>query len=145
MVADWLADRDVYAYLAGDGFLAYQWQHHDLFVACAEAVSGETVRAFWTQVGSHASIAEQGLRQDRPGQRVLVAHAPNATPTSRTGPGGCSAWSTPPRPSPPAVSPRRSRCSVVLRIDDRARPANSGLWDLAVAGGAGRPRRRPEA
>ena len=33
---------------------------------------------------------------------------------------------------PEAVSAR-----VVLHIDDRTRPANSGLWDLAVAGGTG--------
>src|SRR5437763_428593 len=39
MVAEWLAGRDVYAYLAGDGFLAYRWQHHDLFVERAEAVA----------------------------------------------------------------------------------------------------------
>src|SRR5947207_3456131 len=59
--ADWLADPGLYAYLAEDGFLAYRWQrgNEELFVERAEAVSGQTVRALWTQLGSHASIADR--------------------------------------------------------------------------------------
>jgi predicted acetyltransferase len=33
--------------------------------------------------------------------------------------------------------PRAVSASVVLRIHDPARPANSGLWDLAVTDGSG--------
>src|SRR5215468_3732699 len=61
MVAEWLAGPDLYAYLAEDGFLAYQWHNgnRELYVERAEAVSGQTVRAFWAHLGSHASIAEK--------------------------------------------------------------------------------------
>src|SRR5436305_950370 len=59
--AAWLADPGLYAYLAEDGLLAYRWQrgNEELFVERAEAVSGQTVRALWTQLGSHASIADR--------------------------------------------------------------------------------------
>ena len=56
--AEWLADPGLYAYLAEDGVLAYRWHHRDLFAERAEAISARTVRAFWAQLGSHASIAE---------------------------------------------------------------------------------------
>jgi len=134
MVADWLADRDLYAYLAGDGFLAYRWQHHDLFVACAEAVSGETVRAFWTHVGSHASIADKIYARTGPASAYWwltaerdadIAHRSRWMLRVVNAPAAIAA-----RGFPAAVSVR-----VVLRVDDSTRPANSGLWDLAVAGG----------
>ncbi len=56
-----LAGPDVYAYLCDDGFLVYGWHHgnHALFVDGAEAVSASTQRAFWSHIGSHASIADQ--------------------------------------------------------------------------------------
>ena len=59
--ADWLADPGLYAYLAEDGFLAYRWQrgNEDLYAERAEAISARTARALWTQLGSHASIAEK--------------------------------------------------------------------------------------
>ena len=52
-VADWLADPGLYAYLAEDGFLAYQWQrgNRDLYAERAEAISARTARALWTQLG----------------------------------------------------------------------------------------------
>ena len=119
--ADWLADPGLYAYLAEDGFLAYRWQrgNKDLYVGARRGDLGRTARALWT----HARLARldsgAGLRQDRPGQRVLVAH-----PGARRGhrapvPSGCSGWSTRPRPSPPAASPPRprspSRCASPTR------------------------------
>ena len=57
----WLTDPDVYAYLCDDGFLAYRWHNgnDDLFVDGAEAMSGQTVRAFWSHLGSHASMADK--------------------------------------------------------------------------------------
>jgi len=60
-VADWLADPGLYAYLGEDGVLAYRWHNGNegLFVERAEAVSGQTVRALWTLLGSHASIADK--------------------------------------------------------------------------------------
>jgi predicted acetyltransferase len=136
MVAEWLAGRDVYAYLAGDGFLAYQWQHHDLFVERAEAVSGQTARAFWTHVGSHASIAEKVYARTGPASAFWwLTQERDADIAHR------SRWMLRVVDAPAAIAargfPLAVSASVVLRVHDPARPANSGLWDLAVTGGSG--------
>jgi predicted acetyltransferase len=136
MVAEWLADRDIYAYLAGDGFLAYQWQHHDLFVERAEAVSGRTVRAFWAHVGSHASIAEKVYARTGPASAFWWLTAERDADIAHR-----SQWMLRVVDAPAAIAARGFpgvvSARVVLRIDDRTRPAHSGLWELAVAGGAG--------
>src|SRR5580704_1416756 len=136
--ADWLDDPGLYAYLAEDGVLAYRWHggNEGLFVERAEAVSGQTVRALWTHIGSHASIAD--------------------TVYATTGPASASWWLTRARDAgirrrfrwmlrvvdaPAAIAargfPAATSLSVPLRIADDARPANSGRWQLSVAGGAG--------
>jgi predicted acetyltransferase len=138
MVAEWLAGPDLYAYLAEDGFLAYQWHNgnRDLYVERAEAVPGQTVRAFWAHLGSHASMAD----------KVYV----------RTGPASAFWWLTQERDAdiahrsrwmlrvvdaPAAIAargfPAATSLSVPLRVADDARPANSGRWRLTVADGAG--------
>ena len=136
MVAEWLAGRDVYAYLAGDGFLAYRWQHHDLFVERAEAVSGQTVRAFWTHVGSHASIAEKVYARTGPASAFWwLTQERDADIAHR------SRWMLRVVDARAAIAargfPLAVSASVVLRIHDPVRPANSGLWDLAVTDGSG--------
>src|SRR5690242_5382202 len=136
MVANWLADRDLYAYLAGDGFLAYRWQHHDLFVACAEAVSGETVRAFWTHVGSHASIADKIYARTGPASAYWWLTAERDADIAHR-----SRWMLRVVNAPAAIAargfPAATSLAVPLRIADGARPANSGRWRLTVAGGTG--------
>ena len=136
MVTDWLADRDLYAYLAGDGFLAYRWQHHDLFVACAEAVSGETVRAFWTHVGSHASIAGKIYARTGPASAYWWLTAERDADIAHR-----SRWMLRVVDAPAAIAargfPLAASLTVPLRIADGARPANSGRWRLTVAGGTG--------
>jgi predicted acetyltransferase len=137
MVGQWLAG-DVYAYLAGDGFLAYRWHHqnHDLFVERAEAVSARTVRAFWTHVASYASMAQKIYAWTGPASAlwwltrerdVDIEHRARWMLRVVDAPAAIAA-----RGFPEGVSAR-----VVLRVDDRTRPANAGLWELAVAGGAG--------
>jgi len=136
MVADWLADRDLYAYLAGDGFLAYQWQHHDLSVACAEAVSGETVRAFWAHVGSHASIADKIYARTGPASAYWWLTAERDADIAHR-----SRWMLRVVDAPAAIAargfPAAVSLAVPLRIADGVRPANSGRWRLTVAGGTG--------
>jgi predicted acetyltransferase len=138
MVAQWLSDPDLYAYLAADGFLAYHWHHrnHDLFVECAEAVSAPTVRAFWTQVGSYASMAEKIYARTSPASAIWwltrerdpdIEHRARWMLRVVDAPAAIAA-----RGFPPAVSLR-----VPLRVIDAARPANAGTWELTVAGGAG--------
>ena len=137
-VRQWLGDRDLYAYLSDDGFLIYHW--HDgndaLFVEGAEAMSAPTVRAFWSHVGSHASIAEKVYA------RVGAADAfwwltreRDADVTHR------SLWMLRVVDAPAAIAargfPAVTSISVPLDIADGTCPANSGRWELTVADGKG--------
>ncbi len=138
MVAQWLADPDLYAYLAADGFLAYRWHHrnHDLFVECAEAGSAPTVRAFWTHVGSYASMAEKIYARTSPASAIwwlTRERDPDIEHRAR--------WMLRVVDAPAAIAargfPAAVSLTIPLRIADAARPGNSGRWQLTVAGGAG--------
>ena len=137
-VAEWLARPDQYAYLAGDGFLAYQWQNgnRDLYVERAEAVSGQTVRAFWTHLGSYASMAEKVYARTGPASAFWwLARERDADIEHR------SRWMLRVVDAPAAIAargfPAATSLRVGLHIADGARPANSGRWRLTVAGGEG--------
>jgi predicted acetyltransferase len=136
--ADWLADPGLYAYLAEDGLLAYRWQrgNEELFVERAEAVSGPTVRALWTQLGSHASIADRVYAITGSASAFWwLARERDADIAHRF------RWMLRVVDAPAAIAARgfpvATTLSVPLRIADDARPANSGRWQLSVAGGAG--------
>ncbi len=137
--ADWLADPGLYAYLAEDGVLAYRWHNGNegLFVERAEAVSGQTVRALWTLLGSHASIADKVYAMTGPASAFWwLTQERDADMRHR------SRWMLRVVDAPAAIAargfPAAISLSVPLRIADDARPANSGRWQLSVAGGAGR-------
>ena len=136
--ADWLADPGLYAYLAEDGILAYRWHggNEGLFVERAEAVSGQTVRALWTQLGSHASIADTVYATTGPASAFWwLTRERDADMRHR------SRWMLRVVDAPAAIAargfPAATSLSVPLHITDDARPANSGRWQLSVAGGAG--------
>ena len=133
----WLARKDLYAYLTADGFAAYRWDgDHGLFVEGVYGVSAETVRALWSVIASHSSVART--------VRALVAPADplwwltrerDVTATKRT------MWmlrvvdasaAIEARGFPPGVS-----VTVPLVITDHSRRANSGHWELTVSGGKG--------
>jgi predicted acetyltransferase len=137
-VAGWLADPDLYAYLAKDGFLGYRWHkgNDEIRVDRAVAASAETLSALWSVVASHSSIAE-------------TVHA-------RVGPADPFWWLTRERDgrlydrnmwmlrvvdAPAAIAARGFPAAADLRVplwlDDPARAGNSGLWQLSVAGGKG--------
>ena len=135
---EWLADPGLYAYLAEDGLLAYRWHHgaRDLFAERAEAISARTVRAFWAQVGSHASIAEKVYARTGPASAFWwLTQERDADIAHR------SRWMLRVVDAPAAIAargfPAATSLRVPLRIADGARPANSGHWRLTVAGGAG--------
>jgi predicted acetyltransferase len=138
MVARWLAQPEVYAYLADDGFLAYHWDHgnRDLSVAKAEAVSPATVRAFWSHLGGYGSVAEQVYALVGPADALWwLARERDARLDHR------SMWMLRVVDAPAAIAARGFPAAVSLTVplllaDDR-RPANSGRWELAVAGGQG--------
>ena len=136
--ADWLDDPGLYAYLAEDGILAYRWHGGN--------------------EGLLRGASRGGLRPDRPGALdALGSHASIAdTVYATTGPASAFWWLTRERDAdirhrsrwmlrvvdaPAAIAargfPAATSLSVPLRIADDARPANSGRWQLSVAGGAG--------
>jgi predicted acetyltransferase len=138
MVARWLAAPEVYAYLCDDGFLAYHWDHgnRDLSVDKAEAVSPATVRAFWSHLGGYSSIAEKVYAQVGPADAFWwLSRERDAGVAHR------SMWMLRVIDAPAAIAARGFPAAVSLTapllISDDTRPANSGRWDLTVAGGKG--------
>jgi predicted acetyltransferase len=140
----WLGDRELYAYLCDDGFLIYRW--HDgndaLFVEGAEAISGPTVRAFWSHIGSHASIAEKVYARVGPADAFWwLTRERDADVTHR------SMWMLRVVDAPAAIAargfPPGTSLSAPLDLADDTRPANSGRWELTVAEGKGALNPRP--
>jgi predicted acetyltransferase len=137
-VGRWLADPDRYAYLCDDGFLAYRWHHGNqaLVVEGAQAVSAATLRAFWSQLGGHASIAEKVYARVGPADAFWwLARERDANVEHR------SMWMLRVVDAPAAIAargfPAAVSLTVPLLVADQGRPANSGRWDLTVAGGKG--------
>jgi len=135
---EWLADPGLYAYLAEDGVLAYRWRSgsRDLFAERAEAISARTIRAFWAQLGSHASIAEKVHAMTGPASALWwLTRERDADIAHR------SRWMLRVVDAPAAIAargfPAATSLAVPLRLADDARPANSGRWRLTVADGAG--------
>jgi predicted acetyltransferase len=137
----WLARADLYSYLAGDdGFAAYRWggdgPHGELFVERVAAVTPAALRALWSVIASHSSVTRTVTALTAPNDPFwwLTAER-DATISKRSmwmlrvvdGPAAIAA-----RGFPPAVS-----AAVRLEINDSGRPANSGSWQLEVAGGKG--------
>lgn len=144
-VAAWLADPELYAYLAPDGFLAYRWgQGHEIGVERIVAATERTLRELWSIVASHSSIAD--------------------TVTARVGPGDPIFWLT--REPDTYLKfhemwmlrlvdvaaairgrgfPLSAQLSLPLSIQDDSRDSNAGLWELSVTGGRGTLVHAPEA
>ena len=134
----WLAREDAYAYLTDGGFAAYRWDAdgHDLFVERVHGVSAEALRALWSVIASHGSIARTVRAIIAPADPMWwLTRERDVTVTRRTmwmlrvvdAPAAIAA-----RGFPPGVS-----VTVPLVIDDPARPANSGRWELTVGEGKG--------
>jgi predicted acetyltransferase len=101
-----------------------------------EAISGQTVRAFWTHLGSYASMAEKVYARTGPASAFWwLGRERDADIEHR------SRWMLRVVDAPAAIAargfPAATSLSVPLRIADDARPANSGRWQLSVAGGTG--------
>lgn len=136
-VRRWLSGRDVYCYLAPDGFLACSWNGDDeMYVDRVVASSAVTNRALWSILAGQSSTAsvirarvapddplrwltrEGDVRADHQWMWMLrIVDAPAAIAA---------------RGFPPSVS-----LSVPLIVADAARPSNSGRWRLDVAEGKG--------
>ena len=137
----WLARPDLYSYLAGDdGFAAYRWggdgRHGELFVERVHAATPESLRALWSVIASHSSVARTVTALTAPNDPFwwLTAER-DATITKR------SMWMLRVVDAPAAIAargfPPAVAAAVPLEINDSARPANSGTWQLEVADGKG--------
>jgi predicted acetyltransferase len=136
----WLSRPDLYSYLAGDdGFAAYRWGadgHANLLVERVHAATPESLRALWSVIASHSSVARTVTALTAPNDPFwwLTAER-DATITKR------SMWMLRVVDGPAAIAargfPTAVSVSVPVEIHDRARPANSGHWQLTVADGKG--------
>jgi len=145
-VARWLADPELFAYLAADGFLAYHWHggHNEIFVERAVAASDRTTRDLWSIVASHSSIAATVRARIGPADPLWwLTREPDASLSDR------EQWMLRVVDAPDAVAargfPASAQLSLPLWLEDDARDGNSGLWELSVIGGRGHLVHSPEA
>ncbi|MFB4302675.1 enhanced intracellular survival protein Eis [Actinomadura sp. NTSP31] len=140
-----LDDRDVYCYLAEDGFLAYRWAKGNtaLEVVRAVASSERTLRALWAIVGSGSSTAPTVRACVSPMDPVLWLPGEREKETVQR-----SQWMLRVVDAPAAIAargyPEGVTAAVPLKIDDPQRPANSGHWRLEIKDGEGRLERSGE-
>jgi predicted acetyltransferase len=133
----WLSGENLYTYLAADGFAAYRWgDDHDLVVERVQGASAETVRALWSVVASHAPFART--------VRALIAPADPLWWLTREGDVTVTRrkmWMLRVVGAPAAIEargfPSGVSVTVPLHIQDPARPANTGHWELTVSEGKG--------
>lgn len=145
-VRRWLDDPERFAYLAPDGFLAYQWGSPDGTPAVLDtrgidvlqlvAASPGTARALWRILGSHAPTASTISARVPPGDPVqFLTREPDAV-LRRAGP-----WMLRVTDAPAAIAargyPAAVSLSAPLELADPALPANAGAWQLEVSGGRG--------
>lgn len=135
-VAEWLREDEPFAYLADDGFLAYEWAGDTLAVDTLVAESEETVRALWSLVGSGSSIASTIKANVPPEDPVRLLTREFAATTERQVP-----WMLRLLDAPAAVAgrgfPRGVTVEVPLTVGDDMLPSNSRTWLFRVADGRG--------
>jgi predicted acetyltransferase len=136
--AHWLSRTDVYSYLSDDGFVAYRWRGGNdvLYVERLHGVTPEAVRALWSVVASHGSVASTIRVRTSPADSFWwLTRERDATMTKRP------MWMLRVVDAPAAIAargfPGAVSAVVPLAITDAARPANSGRWRLIVGDGKG--------
>lgn len=136
-------DRHTYAYLCEDGFTWYEWydSNRGIYVGGVRAASGGALRALWSLIASHGTIAEKYRFLTHPGDPIWQLAVQKEIEIRSTwhwmlrvvdAPAAIAA-----RGFPPGIS-----IDVPLIIADQYRPANAGAWMLTVADGKGELTRR---
>ncbi len=136
----WLSRPDLYSYLAGDdGYAAYRWDadgHANLLVERVHAVTPQSLRALWSVIASHSSVARTVTALTAPNDPFWWLTAERDATISKR-----SMWMLRVVDAPAAIAargfPPGVSVSVPLAIHDQARPANAGRWQLTVADGKG--------
>jgi predicted acetyltransferase len=133
-----LRKPDMYAYLCDDGFAAYWWENgnDDLFVPGVRAVSAAAVRALWSVIASHATVADTVRAWTAPADPVWWLASEQDGKLNRPW-----MWMLRVVDAPAAIAARGFPSAVTLDVpmvvSDRDRPENSGSWLLSVADGKG--------
>jgi predicted acetyltransferase len=135
----WLSRPGLYSYLAGDdGYAAYRWDdgHGNLLVERVHAVTPESLRALWSVIASHSSVARTVTALTAPNDPFWWLTAERDATISKR-----SMWMLRVVDAPAAIAARGfppGVCvSVPLAVHDQARPGNAGRWQLTVADGKG--------
>jgi predicted acetyltransferase len=132
------ADRDRYAYLAPDGFLACHWRHgnDEIFVDRLVASTAASTAALWAVVASNSSVAQTVRALVGPSDPLWwMLREQDADIAER------QSWMLRLLDAPAAIAARgfpATDLAVPLQLTDDLRPANAGRWELTVAAGAGR-------
>jgi predicted acetyltransferase len=134
----WLGRPDLYSYLAGDdGYAAYRWDgagHGNLLVERVHAGTPESLRALWSVIASHSSVARTVTALTAPNDPIWWLTAERDAALAKR-----SMWMLRVVDAPAAIAargfPPGLSASVPLELRDRARPANAGRWRLTVADG----------
>jgi predicted acetyltransferase len=144
-VAAWLADPDLFAYLAPDGFLAYRWgRDHELHVERIVAATERTLRELWSIVASHSSIADAVTARVAPDDPIFwLTREPDTYLKFH------ELWMLRLVDVAAAIRgrgfPLSAQLSLPLSIQDDTREDNAGLFELSVTGGRGTLVHAPEA
>jgi predicted acetyltransferase len=132
------ADRDRYAYLTQDGFLAYHWRrgHEEIFVDRLVASTAAATAALWALAASNSSVAETVRALVGPSDPLWwMLREQDANIAER------QSWMLRLLDAPAAIAARgfpATDLAVPLQITDDLRPANSGRRELTVRAGTGR-------
>lgn len=137
-VRRWLADPDMFAYLAADGVLAYGWQGSDreIMVEVLQAGSPQTARALWGIIASNASVTEVVRATVGPADPVgWLTREPDVSLRQH------GTWMLRLLDPASAISgrgyPVGARASVQLLLADPELAANAGPRTLSVSDGEG--------
>ncbi len=134
----WLADDELFSYLAEDGFLAYRWHegHHEIVVERAIAGSQATTSALWTLVGSSSSIAQTIRVRVSPAEPFVLLMSERDLQLA-----GDDQWMLRVVDAQAAVAgrgfPAGLELTAPIRLQDARRAENAGDWTLAVSDGNG--------
>jgi predicted acetyltransferase len=139
VIAAWLDNHDLFAYLADDGFLGYHWSdgHDGIRVELLAAATASTARAFWRLLASHASMADEVRAYLAPDDPITWLTREPAASVRQV-------WSwmlrlidvrsaIEARGFPSAVE-----VSAQLELADDVLPGNAGRWRLDVSDGVGK-------
>jgi predicted acetyltransferase len=136
-VRERLTDDTLYAYLAEDGYLAYQWKgDEEIFAQPIVAASPVTYRALWSVLAGQSSTARTISALLAPEDPLWWLTRERDVALARR-----SMWMLRAVDAPAAIAargyPPSVSLSVPLVLSDPVRPSNSGRWQLEVSDGKG--------